>query len=147
MSGLNSCAFIGNLGADPETRYTAGGDCVTNFRIAVNEKWKKDGETHERTEWVRCVAWRKTGELAAEYLRKGNSVYISGKMQTRKWQDRDGQDRYTTEIVVRDMVFIGGGGAGGGTARPPGPGKESSASNPAPPIEPDQQDFDDDIPF
>lgn len=143
MAGLNSCAFIGNLGADPETRYTQGGDCVCNFRIAVSEKWKKDGEQHERTEWVRCVAWRKLGEIAAEYLRKGSQVYVCGKLQTRKWQDRDGQDRYTSEIVLRDIVFIGSGGGDG--KRPPGPGKENPSSNPPPPV--DEPEFDDDIPF
>lgn len=105
---LNQCQFIGRLGRDPETRYTPNGDAVTNFSIAVGERWKDkaSGEDKENTEWVRCVAWRKLGEICGEYLKKGAQVFVSGKMKTRKWQ-KDGVDHYTTEVVLDQMQMLG----------------------------------------
>jgi single-strand DNA-binding protein len=96
--GINKAILIGNLGKDPETRYTAGGSAVTNIRIATNETWKdkQTGEQQERTEWHAVVFFGRLAEIAAEYLRKGSTVYVEGRLQTRKWQDKDGQDRYTT---------------------------------------------------
>jgi len=113
---LNKVILIGNLGQDPETRFTSGGTCVCNIRIATTEKFKgRDGEQQERTEWHRVVLWDRLGEIANQYLRKGSQVYIEGKIETRKWQDKDGQDRYTTEIRATEMKMLGSrGGAGGG---------------------------------
>lgn len=114
---LNKVMIIGRLGKDPETRYTQSGDAVTNFNVATSEKWKdKSGDEQERTEWHRCTAWRRTAEIAAEYLRKGSQVFIQGKLQTRKWEDKDGNDRYTTEIIVDNfggLIMLAGGGKGG----------------------------------
>ncbi len=106
--GINKVILIGNLGADPETRHTAGGNAVTNVRIATSESWrdKQSGEQQERTEWHRVVMFGKLGEIAGEYLRKGSKVYIEGRLQTRKWQGQDGQDRWTTEIVANDMQML-----------------------------------------
>ena len=117
-NGINKCIFIGNLGADPETRHTAGGNAVTNLRIAVSESWrdKESGEKQERTEWVNIVMFNKLAEIADEYLRKGSKVYVEGKLQTRKWQDRDGNDRWTTEIVAREMQMLDGKGGQGAPA-------------------------------
>ena len=100
MSDLNQCNFIGRLGKDPETRYSQGGAAFTNLSIAVGEKWKnkENGNLEERTEWVKVVFSGRLAEVAGEYLRKGSRVFVSGKMQTRKWQDNQGEDRYTTEI-------------------------------------------------
>ena len=110
--GINRVFLIGNLGQDPETRYMPSGGAVTNLRIATNESWKdKDtGEKKEKTEWHSVVMFKRLAEIAAEYLRKGASVYIEGKLQTRKWQDKDGNDRYTTEIVANEMQMLGGKG-------------------------------------
>jgi single-strand DNA-binding protein len=107
-SDLNYCSFIGRLGKDPEIRQMAGGDTVANFSIAVGESWKnkQTGEKEERTAWVNLVAWRKLGEIVGKYLKKGSRVFVSGKMQTRKWQDQNGADRYTTEIVVSQMQML-----------------------------------------
>ena len=109
MSDLNRCDFIGRLGQDPETKYMPSGSAVANFSIAVSSKWKdkQTGQQQERTEWVRCSAFGKLAEIIEKYLRKGSQVYISGEMQTRKWQDKEGNDRYTTEIKVRDMKMLG----------------------------------------
>lgn len=108
MAGsVNSVTLIGYLGNDPEIRYTPSGTPVANFRMATNESWTKGGEKHERTEWHRIVVWNKLAELCGEYLSKGRCVYISGKLQTRQWDDRDGNKRYTTEIVAREVVFLG----------------------------------------
>lgn len=106
---LNLCCFIGRLGKDPEVRYTAGGDAVASFSIAVGESWKdkETGDKTESVEWVRCVAWRRLAEVVGEYLTKGSQVHVSGKMKTRKWQDRDGNDRYTTEITVNQLQMLG----------------------------------------
>jgi len=153
--GINKVILIGNLGADPETRYSAGGSAVTNVRLATNETWKdrQSGEQQERTEWHRVVFFGRLAEIAAEYLRKGSTVYVEGRLQTRKWQGQDGQDRFTTEIVGNEMQMLGGrGGAGGGAmdddGGAPAPKRKpaAAASGPAPGPAP-SDDFDDDIPF
>ena len=107
MASLNQCNFIGNLGKDPEMRFMTNGKAVTNFSIAVTEKWTSNGEKKERTEWVRVTAYDKLAEVCAKYLTKGKPVFISGKMQTRSWEDKDGNTRYTTEIVANNMVMLG----------------------------------------
>lgn len=104
---LNKVQFTGHLGADPEMRYTPQGSAVTNFRVASNRSWKdRDGTAHEDTEWFRVVAWDKLGEICNQYLTKGSRVYIEGRLQTRKWTDRDGQERYTSEVVAQDMIIL-----------------------------------------
>ena len=110
--GINKVILVGNLGADPETRYTAGGAAITNIRIATSETWrdKQTGENQERTEWHRVVFFSRLAEIAGEYLRKGSQVYVEGSLRTRKWQDQSGQDRYTTEIVANEMQMLGGRG-------------------------------------
>lgn len=107
MASLNQCNFIGNLGKDPEMRTMTNGKAVTNFSIAVTEKWTSNGEKKERTEWVRVTAYDKLAEVCAKYLTKGKPVFISGKIQTRSWEDKDGNTRYTTEIVANNMVMLG----------------------------------------
>ena len=109
MAGINKVILIGRLGSDPEVRYTPSGVAVANFNIATSEEWKdKDsGEKKERTEWHRIVAWRRLGEICGEYLSKGKQVYVEGRLQTRDWEDRDGNKRYTTEIVATDVQFLG----------------------------------------
>lgn len=106
--GVNHCTFIGHLGSDPETR-DVNGTMVANFSIAVSETWKKDGQTQERTEWIRCQAWGKLAEICGQYLKKGSQVYVAGKMQTRKYE-KDGQTHYATNINIRDMEMLGGRG-------------------------------------
>jgi single-strand DNA-binding protein len=152
--GINKVILVGNLGADPDTRYMPSGKAVTNIRIATSESWKdkQTGDTQERTEWHSVVLYDKLGEIAAEYLRKGSQVYIEGSLRTRKWQDKEGKDRYTTEIIAQNMQMLGGrggggGGYGGGDEQPrrssSRPAQDERAS--APP--PDDGGFDDDIPF
>jgi single-strand DNA-binding protein len=154
--GINKVILVGNLGADPDTRYMPSGKAVTNIRIATSDSWKdkQTGDQQERTEWHSVVMFDKLGEIAAEYLRKGSQVYIEGSLRTRKWQDKEGKDRYTTEIVARDMQMLGGrGGAGGGgggggggeprSSRPPAADDRSSP----PPRDEGGGEFDDDIPF
>ena len=116
--GINKVILVGNLGADPETRAMPSGTTVANLRIATSESWrdKQSGEQQERTEWHRVVLFGRLGEIAAEYLKKGSQVYIEGSLRTRKWQDKQGQERYSTEIVGNDMQMLGGRGGGGGTA-------------------------------
>ena len=104
---MNSVTLIGRLGADPEVRYTPDGVAVANFSLATTEKWTKDGQKFEKTEWHRLVAWRKTAEIAGEYLFKGSQVAVQGKIETREWEDKDGNKRYTTEIVVRNLEMLG----------------------------------------
>ncbi|HEX9583508.1 MAG TPA: single-stranded DNA-binding protein [Gammaproteobacteria bacterium] len=145
--GINKAILVGNLGADPETRYTASGAAVTNIRLATTDSWKdrESGEQQERTEWHRVVFFGRLAEIAAEYLRKGSQVYIEGRIQTRKWQGQDGQDRWTTEIVASEMQMLGGRGGGGGYPSPSedsGGQKESQKATAEP-----ADDFDDDIPF
>lgn len=108
MRGINKCIFIGTAGRDPESKTFANGGSVTNLSIAVNEQWKdRDGNKQERVEWVQLVFHNKLGEIAAQYLKKGSPVYVEGSMKTRKWQDRDGNDKYTTEIHVSEMQMLG----------------------------------------
>src|SRR4051794_14481975 len=162
MASVNKVILLGNLGRDPETRYTTGGDAVTNLNIATSEQWKdKSGEKQERTEWHRVVLFGRQAEIAGEYLKKGRSVYIEGRLQTRKYTDKDGVEKYSTEIVADRMQLIGGareGGAGGdvdfasapsggGGARREGGGKPSGGGAPAGGGKKNVDDFDDDIPF
>ena len=115
MASVNKVILLGNLGRDPETRYTTGGDAVTNLSVATSEQWKdKSGEKQERTEWHRVVLFGRQAEVAGEYLKKGRSVYIEGRLQTRKYTDKDGVEKYTTEIVADRMQLIGGGRDGAG---------------------------------
>jgi len=109
MSSINKVMLIGNLGADPELRFMPSGEAVCTIRLATTEKWKdkSTGELREATEWHRVVLFRRRAEIAAQYLRKGSQVYIEGRLQTRKWQDKEGRDRYTTEIEGRDLTFLG----------------------------------------
>ncbi len=121
MASVNKVILIGNLGADPETRYLPSGDAVTNIRIATSEKWKdKSGEQQEHTEWHRIAFFGKTAEIAGEYLKKGSPVYVEGRIRTRKWQDKEGQDKYSTEIVADRMQLLGsrGGGSSSGGSEP-----------------------------
>jgi single-strand DNA-binding protein len=159
--GINKVIIVGNVGGDPETRYMPSGSAVTNLTIATNESWKdkQTGEQKERTEWHRVAMFNRLAEIAAEYLRKGSQVYIEGKLRTRKWQDKSGNDRYTTEIIADEMQMLGGrGGAGGGNfgggapsegGPPSGGGQQGGGQQGggnAPP-QPGPDDFDDDIPF
>jgi single-strand DNA-binding protein len=149
--GINKVILVGNLGADPETRYMPSGKAVTNISIATSEAWtdRQSGDKQERTEWHRVALFDKLAEIAAEYLRKGSQVYIEGSIRTRKWQDKEGKDRYSTEIVARDMQMLGGrSGAGTGEPREPrseAPRAPQADSRPAGP--PDDGGFDDEIPF
>lgn len=120
MAGVNKVMLIGRLGKDPEVRYTSDGTTVANFTMATSEEWKdkNTGEKQERTEWHKIVAWRRLGEICGEYLRKGSQIYIEGKLQTRSWEDRDGNKRYTTEIVANTMQMLDS--AKGGRAEPAG---------------------------
>ncbi|WP_346052117.1 single-stranded DNA-binding protein [Natronospira elongata] len=149
--GVNKAIIVGNLGADPETKYTPSGAAVTNIRVATSEQWrdKQTGEQQERTEWHRVVFFGKLAEIAGEYLRKGSKVYLEGRIQTRKWQGQDGVDRYTTEIVANEMQMLDSRSGGGEfSQRPPAqnqgqqqPAAQSSAGGMS------DTDFDDDIPF
>jgi single-strand DNA-binding protein len=115
--GVNKAILIGNLGRDPELRYTQSGTAVCTFTVATNESWTdKSGDRQERTEWHRIVAWGTLGENCSKFLSKGRSVYIEGRIQTREWQDKDGNTRYTTEIVARDVQFLGGRGDADGSS-------------------------------
>jgi single-strand DNA-binding protein len=119
MASVNKVILIGNLGADPETRYLPSGDAVANIRVATSEKWKdKSGEQQEHTEWHRIAFFGKLAEIAGEYLKKGSPVYIEGRIRTRKWQDKEGQDKYSTEIVADRMQMLGGRGGGSGGSEP-----------------------------
>lgn len=142
--GLNKVQLIGHLGADPELRYTEGNVPVVSFNVATNESYKdQNGNLVDRTEWHRIVAWRKLAELLGEYLRKGSKVYLEGKLQTRQWDDKDGNKRYTTEVVVSEFVFLDSKGSGGGERGASGPG--------TPPVPPEPASGggkeDDDLPF
>ena len=152
--GINKVILIGNLGQDPEVRYTASGTAVANLRIATSESWrdKQTGEQKENTEWHTVVLFGKTAEIASQYLKKGRQVYIEGRLQTRKWQDKSGNDRFSTEVVANDMQMLGGGGPGGGgsASYDDGPAMSRGGGQSAPPQqrEPAGQSFeDDDIPF
>ena len=142
--GINKVILVGNLGKDPEVRYMANGGAVCNVTLATSESWKdkQTGEQKDKTEWHNIVFYRRLAEIAGEYLRKGSQIYVEGKLQTRKWQDKSGSDRYTTEIIAAEMQMLGGRG-GGGSADFGG----SSASQAAPAPASASDDFDDDIPF
>ena len=116
--GINKAIILGNLGQDPDIKYTAAGAAVTNISVATTDSWKdkQSGEKQDRTEWHRIVFFGKLAEIAGEYLRKGSQVYVEGRIQTRKWQDKEGNDRYTTEIVGNDMQMLGGRGNAGASA-------------------------------
>lgn len=144
--GVNKVILIGNLGGDPEIRYTNSGTAVATITLATSESWKDQvGQRQERTEWHRCVFYKRQAEIAGEYLRKGSKVYLEGKLHTREWQDQQGQKRYTTEIVVTEMQMLDArqSGAKSGVGHPATPqGQSTPATNNEPPM-----DFDDDIPF
>ncbi|MFQ5902013.1 MAG: single-stranded DNA-binding protein [Thermodesulfobacteriota bacterium] len=141
MAGVNKVIFVGNLAADPEVRYTPDGAAVANFRIATTEKWtSKDGEKQEKTEWHKIVAFRRLGEICGEYLRKGRQVYIEGKLQTRSWEDRDGNKRWTTEVVANTMQMLGSPGDRASVPEPPM--SEENTGGPSKSAVPE-----DDIPF
>jgi single-strand DNA-binding protein len=162
--GVNKVILVGTLGADPETRSMPSGMTVTNIRIATNESWKDktSGAMQERTEWHSIALFGRLGEIGAEYLRKGSQVYVEGKLRTRKWQDKQGNDRYTTEIIGDNMQMLGGKGGGGGmgggergggmsggergggSSAPP---RDDYDQSPAPAGGGGKDDFDDDIPF
>jgi single-strand DNA-binding protein len=137
VKGINKVILVGTLGRDPETRHMPNGNAVTNISLATSESWKdkQSGEKQERTEWHRVSMFGRLAEIAAEYLRKGSQVYIEGKIQTRKWQDKEGKDRYSTEIVADQMQMLGGRRDGGGS-------HEQSEGTGAGPLDPN-----DDIPF
>jgi single-strand DNA-binding protein len=141
--GINKVILVGNLGADPETRYMPSGSAVTNIRIATSESWKdkNTGDQQERTEWHNVAFFGRLAEVAGEYLRKGSQVYVEGRLRTRKWQDRDGNDRYTTEVIADEMQMLGGRQGSGAPARAE---SEPRAGAAAPPSD---SGFDDDIPF
>jgi single-strand DNA-binding protein len=160
--GVNKVILVGNLGADPETRAMPSGTTVANIRIATSESWKdkQTGEQQERTEWHRVALFGRLGEIAAEYLKKGSQVYIEGSIRTRKWTDKEGKERFSTEIVANEMQMLGSRGGGGGE----GGGYQRGGSRDAPASRPQDEysdspapaggsgggardDFDDDIPF
>lgn len=139
----NLVILIGNLGADPELRHTQSGDAVTTFRVATTDRWKgKDGQMQESTEWHSCVAWRRLGEICGEYLSKGSKVYVEGSLKTRKWQDQGGNDRYTTEIILREMKMLSPRSGGGGGGEYGGAGHGYGADS-----LPDPPPMGDDVPF
>lgn len=153
MASVNKVIIVGNLGKDPETRYMPNGDAVCNITVATSERWKDKatGEKKELTEWHRVVFYRKLAEIAGQYLKKGSPVYLEGRIRTRKWQDKEGQDRYTTEIEANEMQMLGSregmsdappresGGASGGSGNRPAPAAQPAGGN--------LNDFEDDIPF
>lgn len=157
MAGVNKVILLGHLGRDPEMRYQPSGGAIANFSVATSETFKdKEGNKQERTEWHRVVLFGRTAEIAGEYLRKGSMAYVEGRLQTRKWTDKEGQERYTTEIVGDRLQLVGARGGGGGGAasfdeedqsRPSGGGSSAGGGrkNEMPPAP--AEDFDDDIPF
>ncbi len=150
MASVNKVILIGNLGKDPETRYMSSGEAVTNITLATTETWKdKNGEKQEKTEWHRVTFYRKLAEIAGEYLKKGRSVYVEGRLETRKWTDKNGVERYTTDIIATDMKMLGNrSGSGSFESSPdqeddnPAPSQSSSAKSTG-----GFDDMDDDIPF
>jgi single-strand DNA-binding protein len=156
--GVNKVILVGNLGADPETRSMPSGMTVTNIRIATSESWKDkaSGAQQERTEWHSIALFGRLGEIAAEYLRKGSQVFVEGKLRTRKWQDKTGNDRFTTEIIADNMQMLGGRAGGGSPAMSGGadrgagggaPPRDDYDQSSAPTPAGGKEDFDDDIPF
>ena len=151
--GVNKVILVGNLGRDPEVRYSPSGAAIANVTIATSEGWKdkQTGEMQERTEWHRVVFFSRLAEIAGEYLRKGSQIYIEGRLQTRKWQDKEGQDRYTTEVVANELQMLGSRGGGSGQMQDSSNQFDQSAPSSAPapskPAAKNFDDFDDDIPF
>ncbi len=139
MAGVNKVILVGNLGADPEIRYTADGTAVATFRLATSRRWtNKEGERVEQTEWHRIVAWRRLGEICAQYLSKGKQVYVEGRIQTRSWEDKDGNKRWTTEIIAENLQMLGrAGDVMEVPGEPPSPQEDLTDKTP----------LDDDIPF
>ncbi len=155
MASVNKVTLIGNLGRDPETRYMTSGEAVTNITIATTESWKDkaSGEKQEKTEWHRVTFYRRLAEIAAEYLKKGSQVYVEGRLETRKWQDKEGKDRYTTEIIANEMKMLGS-RQGAGERMPADDREPAMASEPRPSgaggakKPPNKfEEMDDDIPF
>ena len=142
--GVNKVILIGNLGRDPEVRYSPNGGAIANITLATSESWKdkNTGEQVDKTEWHRVVFFRRLAEIVGEYLKKGSKVYIEGKLQTRKWQDKEGNDRYTTEVVANEMQMLDSRGGGSASYSQEEPAMASSQQEPIP-----AGDFDDDIPF
>ena len=157
MASVNKVILVGNLGKDPETRYMSSGDAVCNITIATSESWKdkNTGEKREITEWHKVVFYRKLAKIAGQYLKKGSSVYIEGRIRTRKWQDKDGNDRYTTEIEATEMQMLGSRQSGGqsdqgGYQSPPSPRPSGGGTSGQQQRQPQRQAYDDlgdDIPF
>ena len=159
MASVNKVIIIGNLGRDPEVRYTPNGSAVCNIGVATTRTWKaKDsGDKVEETEWHRVVFYDRLAEIAGEYLKKGRSVYVEGRLKTRKWQDKDGAEKYTTEIIAEEMKMLGGregmgggadeGGGGGYSERPQPASRPAAAARPAPKSSTGFDNMDDDIPF
>lgn len=154
MASVNKAILVGNLGKDPEVRYMPGGEAVANITLATTDTWKdKSGTKQEKTEWHRVSFFGRQAEVVGEYLKKGSQVYIEGRIQTRKWQDKDGQDRYTTEIVADRMQMLGGKSSGAGSfevveENQPAPSRSSAPAPAARPAAKGSFDnFDDDIPF
>lgn len=154
---INKAIIVGYVGRDPETRYTQGGDAISNFSVATTEKWKKDGQPQERTEWHRITTWGKLAEIVGEHVKKGSLIYIEGKIQTRKWQDKDGTDRYTTEIRADQVKFLNRAGGDRDEDSTPSRGQQDrppAGKKPASPAAGDRpgkqtgfEDMPDDIPF
>lgn len=157
--GVNKVILVGNLGNDPEVRYMPNGNAVANLSLATSESWKdQQGQVQERTEWHRLTMYKRLAEIAGEYLKQGSQIYVEGKLQTRKWQDQQGQDKYTTEIIVDQMQMLGGraqsseGNSGGYQRSSRNNGGNSNSNKPpaqpkTPPMAEPDFDFDDDIPF
>ncbi len=150
--GINKAIIVGTLGQDPEIKYTASGSAVVNVSVATNESWKdkQTGEAQERTEWHRIVMFNKLAEIASQYLKKGSQAYFEGKIQTRKWQDQSGNDRYSTEIVANEMQMLGGRPQGAGNTVPFDPPRQQQQAAPQKPAAVDTAPIDDgfdDIPF
>lgn len=149
---VNKVILVGRLGKDPETRYMTNGEAVTNATLATSENWKdKSGEKQEKTEWHNLVFYRRLAEIAGEYLKKGSQIYVEGKLQTRKWQTKEGQDRYTTEIIVNEMQMLGSKTGSSSfevvESRPAAASSGSAGAKPAPAAKNSFDNFDDDIPF
>ena len=159
MASVNKVIIIGNLGRDPEVRYTPSGSAVCNVSVATTRNWKNrdSGEKQEETEWHRVVFYDRLAEIAGEYLKKGRSVYVEGRLKTRKWQDKDGAEKYTTEIIAEEMKMLGGregmgggadeGGGGGYSERPQPASRPAAAAKAAPKSSTGFDNMDDDIPF
>jgi single-strand DNA-binding protein len=147
--GINKVILIGNLGGDPEVRYMPNGSAVANVTLATSEAWKdkQTGETQDRTEWHRVVFFNRLAEIAGEYLRKGSKIYIEGRLQTRKWQDKNGQDRYTTEIIASEMQMLDSRGGNPSAHESSSAGQHNENYSKSSSVDTMPEAFDDDIPF